>query len=151
MNKVEAMWRAFCAETAVNVDTPYQSWYFSDSPETAAELASLVLSGKKRATASSAAMNEIDHDKAPIPDGYSVVTDFDGHPIFVIKTTEIRHLPFNQVDAEFASDEGEGDQSLENWRDVHWRYFSREAIEHGFRFDENSAICCERFELLFPK
>lgn len=31
MNKVEAMWRAFCAKTDMNVDTPYQSWCFSES------------------------------------------------------------------------------------------------------------------------
>lgn len=152
MNKVEAMWRAFCAETgSVSIDEPYQVWYFGNSPEMAVELSDLVLLGKKRATVSSAAMNEIEPDKAPIPDGYSVVTDFDGHPICVIRTTEIRHLPFNEVDAQFASDEGEGDQSLEYWRDVHWSYYATEAKEHGFQFDENSVICCERFELLFPK
>lgn len=144
------MWRAFCAETDVNVNTPYQNWYFSNSPETAAELAELVLSGKKRATASSAAMNEIEPDKAPIPDGYSVVTDFDGHPMGVIRTTEIRHLPFNEVDADFAFDEGEGDQSLEYWREAHWSYFTKEAAQHGFYFDENSVVCCERFELVYP-
>jgi Uncharacterized protein conserved in bacteria len=151
MNKVDALWQTFCVETGLNSDTPYQSWYFSNTPETAAELAQLVLSGKKRATASSAAMNEIEPDKAPINGGYSVVTDFDGHPICVVQTTEIRHLPFDQVDAEFAADEGEGDQSLAYWRDVHWSYFTREAVEHGFHFDENSIVCCERFELLFPK
>lgn len=150
MNKVEAMWRAFCSETDVNVDAPYQSWYFGNSPEMAVELAELVLSGKKRATASSAAMNEIEPDKAPVDRGYSVVTDFDGHPICVVRTTEIRHLAFEEVDAEFASDEGEGDQSLEYWRDVHWSYFTKEAAEHGFEFDENSVVCCERFELIYP-
>jgi uncharacterized protein YhfF len=151
MNKVEAMWRAFCAETDVDADTTYQSWYFGNSPEMAAELAELVLSGKKFATASAAAMNEIEPENTPIDRGFSVVTDFDGHPICVIRTTEIRHLPFNKVDAQFASDEGEGDRSLAYWRDVHWSYFMKEATKHGFDFDENSIVCCERFELLFPK
>lgn len=96
-------------------------------------------------------MNEIEPDKAPVPDGYSVVTDFEGHPACVIRTTNIRHLPFNEVDADFAFDEGEGDQTLDYWRDVHWTFFSREAGDHGFVFDENSIVCCERFELLFPK
>jgi uncharacterized protein YhfF len=151
MNKVEAMWQAFCAGTDVHADTPYQSWYFGNSAEMAVELAELVLAGKKCATASSTAMNQLEPEKAPVERGYSVVTDFDGHPIGVIQTTEIRHLPFNQVDEEFASDEGDGDQSLEYWRDVHWCYFTNEASKHGFQFDENSIVCCERFELLFPK
>lgn len=151
MDKAEAMWQMFCTETGLKADTQYQSWYFSDTPETATELAEIVLAGKKRATASSAAMNELEPEKAPVDHGYSVVTDFDGHPICVIRTSEIRHLPFNKVDAQFASDEGEGDQSLDYWRDVHWSYFTKEAAEYGFHFDENSIICCERFELLFPK
>ena len=68
----------------------------------------------------------------------------------VIQTVEIRHLPFEEVDAQFASDEGEGDQTLEYWRTVHWRYFSREAAELGIDFDERSIVCCERFRLLYP-
>lgn len=151
MNKVEAMWRAFCASEGIGADVQFQSWYFGNSPEMAAELAELVLSGKKLATASAAAMNEIESENAPVDRGYSVVTDFDGHPVCVIQTTEIRHLPFNEVDAQFASDEGEGDQSLEYWRDVHWNYFTKEAAQHGFQFDENSLVCCERFDLLLPK
>jgi len=69
----------------------------------------------------------------------------------VIQTTEIRHLPFEDVDAQFASDEGEGDQSLEYWREVHWSYFTREAAELGLDFDKRSLVCCERFRLLHPK
>ena len=134
----------------MDVDLPIKAGILANSFEMAAELAELVLSGNKSATASSAAMNEIEPDKAPIKNGYSVVTDFDGHPICVIQTTEIRLLPFNEVDAQFASDEGEGDQSLEYWRDVHWSYFTKEAKQHGFYFDQKSLVCCERFRVLFP-
>ena len=83
-------------------------------------------------------------------DGHSVVTDFDGNPICVIQTTEIRHLPFDEVDPQFAFDEGEGDRTLEYWRERHLRYFTREAAELGVEFNEKSIICCERFRLLFP-
>ena len=146
---VKQFWADFCDRNPrVGPDTAYQSWYFGNSPEMAKELAELVLAGKKTATASLAAVNEIEPDKAPIPDGYSVVTNFEGDPVCVIQTTEIRHLPFNEVDAEFAFDEGEGDQSLDYWRGVHWEYFSREASEHAIEFDETSIICCEHFRLL---
>ena len=69
----------------------------------------------------------------------------------VIQTTEIRHLPFHEVDAKFAYDEGEGDRTLESWRSEHHAYFTREAAELGFTFDEDSIICCERIQLLFPR
>jgi len=69
----------------------------------------------------------------------------------IIQTTEIRHLPFDEVDAQFAFDEGEGDQSYEYWRDVHWRFFTEEAKDVGLKFDEKSLICCERFKLIYPR
>lgn len=79
-----------------------------------------------------------------------VVTDFHGVPLCVIQTVEIKHLPFEEVDAQFAADEGEGDQSLEYWRDVHWRYFTREAAELSIDFNKRSLVCCERFLLCIP-
>jgi uncharacterized protein YhfF len=117
----------------------------------AAELASLVIEGKKTGTASLVRMNELQPENAPQPDGYSVVTDFNGRPLCVIRTTEIEHVPFEEVDARFAADEGEGDLSLDYWRRVHHDYFQKEAEANGFEFDERSMICCERFKLVFPR
>lgn len=109
--------------------TSFQTWFFGNTPEMALELADLVLSGKKTATASLDEMNEKKPEMAPVPDGLSIVTDFEGHPLCIIQTTEIRHLPFDEVDARFAFDEGEGDRSLEYWRDGHRQYFTKEAAE----------------------
>ena len=150
--KVKRFWEDFCStDRSIKVDAPYQVWHFGNSDTMADELAGLVLSGKKTATASSAKFNELKPEDAPRADGYSVVTDFNGAPLCVIQTTEIRHLPFDDVDAAFAADEGEGDLSHEYWRQVHWDYFTREAELYGFEFDERSIICCERFRLLFPR
>ena len=149
---VQKYWNEFLIlNSAIPKDTPYQVWFFGNTVEMALELARLVIKGKKFATASLAAVNDIKPEEAPIPDGYSAVTDFHGVPMCVIQTAEIRHLPFEEVDFQFASDEGEGDQSLEYWRDVHWRYFTREAVELGIDFNERSVVCCERFRLLYPK
>lgn len=148
---VREFWLGFLEKASpTSADTPYQSWYFGNSPEMAAELAALVMSGKKTATASLASVNKLKPAEAPVPDGYSVVTDFDGHPLCVIQTTEIRHIPFEEVDAAFASDEGEGDQSLEYWRAVHEAYFTKEVAELGLSFDRTALVCCERFRLLYP-
>jgi len=149
MKNAREYWEEFLArDPSIPRDTPFQVWHFGNTEAMALELAELVISGKKTATASLAAVNEIKPHEAPVPDGYSVVTDLGGDPLCVIRTVEIRHLAFNDVDAEFAADEGEGDLSLEYWRDVHWRYFTREAAGLGIDFDENSIVCCERFKLL---
>ena len=149
--KVARFWTDFCSSAGIEPSTTYQVWYFGNTPAMARELAGLVISGRKTATASLAAVNEIKPDESPVPDGLSVVTDLHGEPICVVRTTEIRRIPFDEVDAQFAHDEGEGDRSLEYWRDVHSRYFTREARGLGLDFDERSLICCERFKLLFPE
>ncbi len=149
---VQEFWAHFLSlNPNVPDDTHYQVWYFGNTPELAVELGRLVIAGKKVATASLAAINKAKPEEAPIPDGYSVVTDYDGDPLCVIKTVEIHHLPFEEVDDQFAADEGEGDQTLEYWRSVHRQYFQSEAAEIEVLFDERSTICCERFKLLFPK
>jgi uncharacterized protein YhfF len=148
--KVCDFWEEFCRFSGLDPSTPYQVWYFGNESQQARTLAELVLSGKKTATASLLETNLREPEKAPIDDGYSVVTNFEGEPMCVIQTTEIRHLPFNDVDAAFAYDEGEDDQTLRSWHEGHWAYFTRESAEIGFDFDENSIVCCERFRLLFP-
>jgi len=149
---VEKFWKEFCqTNSEISSDESYQAWFFGNSSEMARELAELVISGKKTATASLFEFNKLHPELAPVDDGYSVVTDFEGNPLCIIQTTEIRRLPFDEVDAQFAFDEGEGDQSYEYWRDVHWRYFTKEAAENDLEFNEKSLVCCERFKLLFAK
>ena len=149
---IKEFWQEFCRSTpGVTIDTPFQTWFFGNTPKMARELAELVISGQKTATASLAEVNKINPENAPVDDGYSVVTDFEGHLMCVIQTTEIRHLPFDEVDAQFAFDEGEGDLSLAYWRQVHWAYFTKEAGALGIGFDEKSLVCCERFKVLFQR
>jgi uncharacterized protein YhfF len=147
----EDFWREFCQIKDLNYEISYQVWYFGNSVEMAKELGELVVSGKKSATASLVEFNKRHPGSAPIDKGYSVVTDFEGNPLCILQTTEIRQLPFDEVDIQFAFDEGEGNQTLENWRDGHWRYFTKEAAELEIEFNEKSLICCERFRLLLVK
>jgi len=150
--RVEEFWRRFCEDNSqVNPNTPYQVWHFGLGLEDAEELSNLVLQGKKTATASLRWEYEDKPEDAPITGGYSVVTDFKGVPKCVLRTTELRVLPFTEVDAEFAFDEGEGDQSLDYWREIHWDYFSRRCAEIGKEPDLEMLVNCERFELLYPK
>jgi uncharacterized protein YhfF len=149
---VQKFWREFCAKNPdVNPDETYQVWYFGNSSEMAKELVELVLEGKKTATASLFWEYEDKPEEEPIVGGYSVVTDFEGNPQCVVRTIELRVMPFNEVDEEFAFDEGEGDQSLDYWRSVHWDYFSRQCIEIHREPSNTMLVNCERFELLYPK
>jgi len=149
---VERYWSEFLAAySEIDPSTTYQIWYFGNSSEMALELAGLALSGKKTAPATLKSINEILPENAPVDNGYSVVTSFEGEPLCIIRTSEIRFMPFIEVDEDFAFDEGEGDRTLEYWRAAHWKYFEREAAEYGVEFDETSEVCCERFRLINPK
>ena len=154
MNKsdsIQKFWLEFCAENhEVKRDEPYESWFFANNRETAKKLAELVLSGKKQATASLMEC-ETDTGDGGIVGGYSVVTDFDGNPQCVIVTTQVRFLPFSEVDAQFAFDEGEGDRTLDYWRKAHTRFFNECCRELNIEFDESMLICCKRFKKLFPE
>jgi uncharacterized protein YhfF len=147
---VQQFWEEYCHLAGLDPLTPYQRWYFGNSTEMASELVGLVVAGKKTATASLVETNRREPQNAPVDGGYSVVTDLEGEPKCIIQTVEVRDLPFREIDAQFAFDEGEGDRTLEAWRDAHWEYFSREAAAKGFTFDENTLVCCERFKLLYP-
>ncbi|MBN2550555.1 MAG: sugar transferase [Anaerolineales bacterium] len=143
-------WQAFCQQNPpISPETPYQTWYFGDSRELADELGALVLAGKKTATATLAWSIEADPADAPILGGYSVITDFDGNPQCIIQTSEVRTLPFDEVDAQFAAEEGEGDLSLEYWRQAHWRFFSRCCEKLGCQPDPKMPVVCERFRLVY--
>lgn len=149
--KIEEFWQKFCAENPeINADEPYEVWFFHHRREPSKKLAELVLAGKKRATAC-LMENESDTGEGGTVGGYSVVTDFDGNPQCVIQTTEVRRLPFCEVDAQFAFDEGEGDGSLEYWRAAHRRFFTECCRDLGIEFSESMPVCCKRFEKLFPK
>lgn len=150
--EIEEFWNEFCRNNpGINPETPFQTWYFGLGREDAAELCGLVLQGKKTATASLVWEYEDKPEDAPVLHGYSVVTDFDGNPQCVLQTTELRVLPFSEVDAAFAFDEGEGDQSLDYWREVHWDYFSRRGAGIGKEASLEMPVNCERFKVLFPK
>ncbi|MBA2494428.1 MAG: ASCH domain-containing protein [Acidobacteria bacterium] len=149
---IQNFWDEFCKNNPeINSDEPYQVWFFHHNRESAKKLVELVLQGKKKATASLAEANESDFGDGGIVGGYSVVTDFDGNPQCVIQTTEIRQLPFIEVDAQFAFDEGEGDQTLEDWRRGHRKFFTECCRKSSVEFDESRLINCKRFKLLFPK
>src|SRR4030095_15291684 len=95
------------------------------------ELADLVLRGTKRATAGLVWVFEARRMPIPKPGDLSVVTWWNGQPVCVIETTRVEIRPYDEVDADFAATEGEGDGSLAYWREGHWRGFSREWQRSG--------------------
>ena len=142
----ETMWRRFCADHRVDPDTPHTAWAFGGAPD---KLAALVLDGKKTATAS--AYDLYFDQKEPLPKAgdYSVILSSAGEAVCVIRTTVVYATNFSLVDADHAAQEGEGDLSLDYWREVHREFFTGELAAVGRTFSETMPVLCERFEVVY--
>ena len=125
----------------------YEAWTFGDAPD---ELAALVLSGRKTATASAYPVYEAEGEPLPKAGEYSVILDSEDNAVCVIRTTRVYVAPFRDVSAEHAFREGEGDRSLAHWRMVHEAFFERELAAVGLSFDEDMPVVCEEFEGVYP-
>lgn len=100
-------------------------------------LLALVLAGTKTATCCDAQFDR------PQSGERRVLEDSAGTPRCVIETTSVELKRFNEMDADFARAEGEGDLSLEYWRLEHEAFFRATS---GFAPD--MLLACERFRVV---
>jgi uncharacterized protein YhfF len=121
---------------------------FGNTPALAAALAHLVVKGDKRGTTGWVAAAERDGSKIPEAGLVSIVTDGFGYPLCAIRTERVERLRFGDITAAHARAEGEGDRTLEDYRDVHLRYFHREAAQHGLVFSDDAVVFFEHFGVL---
>lgn len=128
---------------------PDDIFAFGNTPEMADRLGALVVQGLKTATAS-ALWAYGAGEKLPMRGHFSIALRGDGQPLCIIETTEVCQLPFAEVDAAFAFDEGEGDRSLNYWREAHREFFSATLPQVGRVFDETMPVLCERFRVVYP-
>ena len=143
--EVVAFWADYAAATGA--DGSYSAWGFADADhaELMTKLGLLVRDGPKRAPAGREADFSAE-EPIPSPGDHHVILDGEGHPLCIIRTTSVEIRPFGQVDAQFAWDEGEGDRSLEWWRDAHIRYFA----SVGTPIDAATPLVLERFAKVWP-
>ena len=101
------------------------------------QLVEAVLSGEKTATAGLPELGE-----TPVAPGTRfALLDYDDRPVGIVEVTDSRIVPASEIDERFARDEGEGFESVEDWRVAHERFFER-AIE------PDTPILAERFRLV---
>lgn len=149
---VQAYWRKFLS--TLSTDSPYhaksyvaESW--GDSPEMADELGTLIAQGIKTGTCS--VLWEWEAEGNPIPQAGLITIALDGRgtPLCIVETVEVTIRKYNEVDADFARAEGEGNLSLGYWRDAHRKFFSRVLPKIGREFSEDMPLVCERFKVIY--
>lgn len=147
----EELWQNYMENGASNIDTDqrYSAWHFCDNQRCADELLQLVLNGEKVATSSALWIYKLSGEKPPSQGDISIITNWNGDAKCIIITTDISIIPFAEVDEEFAKQEGEGDKSLEYWRNVHWDYFAKELSRYDYVPHARMPIVCEKFNVVF--
>ena len=149
---IEKMWNDYLksiGESIEETEKKYTYWHFEVTEESANKLANLVLNGVKKATAASLWVEKHDQGEIPKVGDYSIITDWDGVAKCIIQTTRLDVVPYNQVTEDFAKIEGEGDRSLEYWREVHEIYYTKECSRIGRKFTQDMPVICEEFEIVY--
>ncbi len=147
---VEQMWRNYCVESGRTGMPRPGAGHFCDNQKDANTCAALVLAGKKRATASSLWSYEAAGHSPPSVGDLHIVTDWSGVAQCIIRITYTEVIAFEDIDAEHALAEGEGDGSLEWWRREHWAYYQREFSVIGRLPTPSMPLVFERFEVVYP-
>ncbi|WP_261891985.1 ASCH domain-containing protein [Acaryochloris marina] len=151
MTTIQHFWQQYLQTLFPSTDAnqSYLVEQFGDTPELANRLGHLILEGNKTATCS--VLWEWEAEQSPLPTvgAKTIVLDGNEIPICIIETVEVNIYPFDQVNAQFAYDEGEDDRTLESWRQEHWKYFSRVLAKIGKEPTLNMPLVCERFQIVY--
>lgn len=150
---VEGYWRQYLASlpSSPKPDRYYEAFSFGTSKADADSIAELVISGTKTSTGSSAWGCEADGKTLPCEGDFSIVLNGSGQPVCIIETIEVRIRAFEEVDAQFAYEGGEGDRSLASWKAMYWDYLSSECTRIGKVPELSMPVVCERFRVVYTQ
>lgn len=139
------LWDRFTEESNLD-DCEYEAWAFGVDADL---LAHLVVTGTKTATASAYPLYELEKEPLPRTGAYSVILDSNDNAVCVIQTTKVAVVPFDEVTADHAYKEGEGDRSLDYWKEVHESFFAECLHEAGLEFTSDMKVVCEEFVVVY--
>ncbi len=140
--EVKQFWQDFCLKHNLPAGTKVDAWSFGYSEKDADELAELVKRDIKTATTSEYVPGDEDIPKVG---DWNIILDSQGKPVCVVQDKVVEIIPYNQISAEHAYHEGEGDRSYQYWRTVHDQFFEEEFKANGQKFYPQAPMVCETF------
>ena len=121
-----------------------------DSEQSADEGAALIKQGRKTTTSSLLWEYEVTNKPLPSSLSWIIVEDGRGKPVCIVETTWVAIKKFAEVDAQFASDYGEWDRTLEGWRTHCWVYYEEQCRSLGKVRIPEMPLVCERLRVVYP-
>jgi uncharacterized protein YhfF len=116
------------------------------------QLVAAILAGAK--TSTSALLVGFDHENEPLPQvgQLSAVIESADRPVAVIELTEVRVVRLADVDLQHAVDEGEGDDTVAQWRARHEEFWHSAEVQaelgSDFTVDDDTLVVAKRFRLV---
>ena len=116
-------------------------------------LVAAILAGAKVST--TGLLEEYRREATPIekPGDRELVVDSEGRGVAVIETTEVDVRRMGDVDLAFAIEEGEGFETVAEWRDAHVRFFTSPEMTAALgdppvAIDDDTLVVCVRFRVV---
>jgi uncharacterized protein YhfF len=118
------------------------------------QLVAAILAGAKTSTSGLVLFYERENEPLPTAGQLLAVVDSRARRVAAIEVTEVRVVRLADVDLQHALDEGEGDESVAQWRAGHERFWHSAAVREelgdpGFVVNDDTLVVAERFRLVY--
>ena len=113
-------------------------------------LAEVILNRRKVATTSLMAEFIHDHEPLPFSGRRTILVNSDDQPLAVLRYTSVSVTRLGLVTLQHVLNEGEGYNSLTEWREAHESFWTSENLRHalddpGFNVDDQTLVVLETF------
>ncbi|MCA9765694.1 MAG: ASCH domain-containing protein [Carnobacterium sp.] len=144
----EELWENFKLQNST-LPNHYDLMTFGDTKDRANHSAALILEGLK--TAKTTLLLEYQRKEKSVPQegSYSMILDGNNQAIGIVQLLKVSILPFDQVSAELAYEEGEGDRTLTGWQELYQDYFEKQCKEEHWHFSPKIEVVCIQFEFVY--
>src|SRR5262245_44693231 len=117
------------------------------------QLVAAILSGAKTSTSGLVLDYQRENQPLPTVGQRLAVVDSADRRVAVIELTEVRVVRLADVDLQHAIDEGEGDESVEQWRAGHEEFWHSSEVraelgDPDFTVDDDTLVLAQRFQLV---
>jgi uncharacterized protein YhfF len=148
---IEAYWEKYLSTLPENERNQqyFEATSWGNSDELADSIARLIVSGEKTTTSSLLWSQEKQQWPIEKPGDKSIVLDSKKTPVCIVETVQVFIKPFDEVDAEFVYNYGEGDRTMKFWNQNMWEYYQQECVALGRTPEKNMPMICPVFKVIY--
>jgi uncharacterized protein YhfF len=116
------------------------------------QLVAAILDGSKTSTTARVAEYEIENERLPQVGERGAVPDSSGRLVAIIEMTAVKSVRLADVDLQHVIDEGEGFDSIADWREGHTRFWDstemHEALGARLPVTDDTELVLQRFRVV---